>query len=114
MEAIRKTDTYTLEVKRRETDGNVAASFLKDYKGIVQTDGYAGYNFLDFKEDIIHMGCWVHVRRKFKAVTGLKYISKLYKIEKEAKEQKLSPEQIYDRRQALAEPILDEFKIWLD
>lgn len=109
--------------------GDVAASFLKDYKGIVQTDGYAGYNFLDSKEDIIHMGCWVHARRKFKAVTkaagnkknlsgnavtGLKYISKLYKIEKEAKEQELSPEQIYDRRQALAVPILDEFKIWLD
>jgi hypothetical protein len=37
--------------------GDVAASFLNGYKGIVQTDGYSGYGFLDQKKDILHVGC---------------------------------------------------------
>jgi len=109
--------------------GDIPSRFLKGYKGTVQTDGYAGYNFLDTQEDIRHVGCWVHARRKFKEVTraagnknsnagnagtALKYISKLYKIEKEAQLKKLSPRQLYDQRQSLAVPILDEFKKWLD
>lgn len=109
--------------------GDVAASFLKDYKGIVQTDGYGGYDFLDTKKGILHVGCWVHARRKFKEVTkaagnktsslgnagtALKYISLLYKIEKHAMDKKLSPDQIHDQRLEHAVPILDEFKKWLD
>jgi len=109
--------------------GDVAAGFLKGYKGIVQTDGYGGYNFLDDKKDILHVGCWVHARRKFKEVTkavgnkknpsgnagtALKYIGKLYKIEKEAQLEELSPDQLYAQRQSEAIPILDEFKKWLD
>jgi len=77
--------------------GDVASQFLNGYQGIVQTDGYAGYNFLDIITGIIHVACWVHARRKFTDVvkalgrgkgipgnagTALKYISKLYKIEK--------------------------------
>ena len=109
--------------------GDVAAAFLKDYKGIVQTDGYVGYNFLDTKKEITHVGCWVHARRKFKDVTkaagnktnssgnagtALKYISKLYKIEKEARANGLSPDQLYEQRQSQAVPVIDEFKQWLD
>lgn len=109
--------------------GDVAASFLKGYEGIVQTDGYGGYNFLDNQKGIVHVGCWVHARRKFNEVTkaagnktgstgnagtALKYISRLYKIEKEARTKKLSPDQLYDKRQSQAVPILNEFKKWLD
>ncbi len=109
--------------------GTVVASFLKNYRGIVQTDGYAGYNFLDSRKGITHMGCWVHARRKFNEVTkaagnkknpagnaavALKYISRLYKIEKEARQNELSLEQLYDQRQLFAVPILEEFKQWLD
>jgi len=109
--------------------GDVASMFLNGYQGIVQTDGYVGYDFLDTQKEICHVGCWVHARRKFKEVTkiagnksdragnagsALKYISKLYKIEKEAREQKLSSEQLYEKRQTEAVPILDEFKKWLD
>ncbi|MFO8000282.1 MAG: IS66 family transposase [Marinilabilia sp.] len=110
--------------------GDVAASFLNGYKGIVQTDGYSGYGFLDNEEDILHVGCWVHARRKFVEVTkaagkksknpagnagtALKYIGMLYKIEKTARANQLSPGEIYEKRQAEAAPILDEFKKWLD
>lgn len=109
--------------------GDVAASFLNGYKGIVQTDGYKGYDFLDKITGVIHVACWTHARRGFKnvtkaagnkmsssgnAITALKYIGLLYKIEKEARVQKLTPEQLYDRRQKEAIPILNEFKKWLD
>jgi transposase len=97
--------------------GDVAAIFLKGYKGIVQTDGYGGYNFLDDKKDILPVDFWVHIHRKFKEVTkavgnkrnssgnagiALKGISKLYKIEKEARLEELSPDQVYAQRQSTA------------
>ncbi len=111
--------------------GDVARNLLNGYRGIVQTDGYVGYDFLDNIKEIIHVACWVHARRKFvdvtkaagikkgnpptgNASTALKYISKLYKIEKEARELGLSADNIYKNRQEKAVPILDEFKKWLD
>ena len=36
---------------------------LKDFKGILQTDGYRGYDGLRLREDIINLGCWDHARR---------------------------------------------------
>jgi transposase len=77
--------------------GDVAADFIKGYEGVIQTDGYKGYDFIDHIKEILHMGCFAHVRRKFVAVekaagkpadatkqtiTGqaLKYIRKLYEI----------------------------------
>lgn len=111
--------------------GDVASKFLNGYQGIVQTDGYAGYNFLDTIIGIIHVACWIHARRKFTDVlkaggvkktnppignagTALKYISKLYKIEKEAQKLELSAADLYRVRQEKAVPILNEFKKWLD
>lgn len=46
----------------------VIREWLADYKGIVQTDGYKGYDFLDHREGILHAACWVHARRKFTKV----------------------------------------------
>ena len=112
--------------------GKVAKEFLKDFKGYVQTDGYLGYDFIEQMADIIHLGCWAHVRRKFVEVinaTGkdkdgkkkpgsgdvaLDYIGKLYQIEKECVQQKLKPEQIALERQARAGPVLAQFRAWLD
>lgn len=112
--------------------GDVAASFLKGYKGVVQTDGYSGYNFLDHADDILHVGCLTHSRRKFVDVTkaagrykkktekesnadiALRYISALYQIEREVKDQNLSPDKLHELRQKKSVPILKEFKKWLD
>jgi transposase len=74
--------------------------------------------------------CWVHARRKFvevtkavsrktqtpvgNAATALKYIGKLYKIEKAARADLLSPRELYEKRQKEVAPILEEFKKWLD
>jgi transposase len=104
----------------------VAASFLRDFKGYIQTDGYQGYDFLDELEGVIHLGCWAHARRKFMEVTkaagkgktgsadvALTYIGKLYTLEKNVRLNKLSPKEIYRERQQKSKPILEEFRDWL-
>ena len=107
--------------------GAVAKAFLGDFKGCVQTDGYSGYDFLDRDEDIRHIGCWAHARRKFMDVVkaqgknsksriggkAVSYIRKLYKIEKEAREKGLSPDEVYHLRQKESRPVSDDFKKWL-
>lgn len=107
--------------------GDVAKLFLDGYEGIVQTDGYVGYDFLDSRFGIIHVGCWSHARRKFvdakKAGTknkigsadkALSIIRSLYALEKMARQQEMDPDEIYEMRQSQAKPILERFKKWLD
>jgi transposase len=103
--------------------GEVPKEFLGKYNGCVQTDGYAGYDFLDNNPDITHIGCWAHVRRKFFEVTqvsrttgsadvALSYIQKLYAIERNI--DGLTHEEIIKTRREKSAPVLDEFKSWLD
>lgn len=47
--------------------GEVPRTFLKGFKGILQTDGYGGYNGLS---DVLRVGCFAHVRRKFVDAAG--------------------------------------------
>ncbi|MBU0499900.1 MAG: IS66 family transposase [Gammaproteobacteria bacterium] len=110
--------------------GAVPKQLLADYKGWLMTDGYDGYNHLS--DDIVRVGCWAHARRKFdeaikaqgkkdkakpktgRAHQGLAYIQALYRIEREAKDRELSPEDRGLLRQQKARPILDDLKAWLD
>ena len=39
--------------------------FLKDYKGTLQTDGYAVYKQYYANDQVTHLACWAHARRKF-------------------------------------------------
>jgi len=112
--------------------GDVVSEYLKGYQGYVQSDGFSGYDFIDHNPDIVHVGCWAHARRKFvdvvkasgnrKSIKGrtgnaemaIKYIKKLYAIEKKAAERELTYKEIYEERLKYAKPILDEFKAWLD
>jgi transposase len=107
--------------------GDVVRTFLRDFQGYVQTDGYAAYNFLDYEKDIRHIGCWAHTRRGFQNVIkaqgknrkigaadeAMKYIRKLYKLEKQARKKGFTVEEIYHMRQTEAKPILEDFKKWL-
>ena len=95
--------------------GDVAKAFLRDFEGYVQTDGYSGYDFLDHDENIRHIGCWAHARRKFMDVVkaqgknsksrsggkALSYIRKLYHIEKKPGKTSISPDEIYQIRQKI-------------
>jgi transposase len=107
--------------------GDVARAFLRGFQGYVQTDGFAGYDFLDHEKEIHHIGCWAHARRKFSDVIkaqgknrksgaadeAIKYIKRLYKLEKDAHRNEFTTEEIYRMRQNEAKPILEDFKKWL-
>ena len=41
------------------------ASHLRDFRGVLQADAYAGFNRLYEHGRIIEAACWAHVRRKF-------------------------------------------------
>lgn len=96
-------------------------TFLEGYEGTVMTDGYAAWRMLN---DVTHLGCWAHARRKFKdaidlspkktgkAKQAMSYIQKLYGIEK--KIISLKTEERYLIRQKESIPILTAFHTWLD
>lgn len=103
--------------------GQHAKDFLNGFKGYLQTDGYAGYNWVSETSDIIHLGCMTHARRPFaelvkliknpgKAHQALAFIQKLYAVEKEARQ--LMPDERFELRNQKAKPILDKFKDWLN
>lgn len=103
----------------------VADGLLKNFKGYLQTDAYAGYNHVKNQSHVIDVGCMAHCRRRFfdivkiskkpgAAHTAVNFIAKLYAIEKIAKQRKLSYPQIKQLRQEKAVPILLSFKAWLD
>ena len=95
---------------------------LKDFKGYLQTDGYAVYEDFAKRSDIILLGCMAHARRKFdeaksndstRAEYVLTEIQKLYALERHAKTQALSVAQIHELRQTQAIPVLVELKAWM-
>ena len=61
-----KLVSYLYEKGSRARD--VLLDFIKGFKGTLSTDGYAAYQIFDGEgyPDILHCGCWAHVRRKFK------------------------------------------------
>ena len=104
--------------------GDNAASYLKDFKGYVHSDGYSGYNKLD---GITRCGCWAHLRRKFveaipdkKAVDapltsaeiGRDFCNQLFKVEESLKD--LTPKERFCKRLELEKPILEVFWCWLE
>ncbi len=43
----------------------VPSTRLIDFQGLLQTDGYSGYNSMRACRDVINLGCFSHCRRKF-------------------------------------------------
>ncbi len=73
----------------RSRDGPIA--FLQDYRGALQSDGYAAYDA--FEKQLTMHGCWAHARRYFfeaqdreLAKHALLEIGQLYGIEREIRE----------------------------
>ncbi len=94
---------------------------LKHFAGILQADGYAGFERLYARGDVVEAACWAHVRRKFYdlhvanhspiAAEALSRIGALYSIETEMRGR--PPDQRKAARQARAGPLLDELHDWL-
>ena len=108
----------------RSTD--VISSFLSGFEGYLQNDGYTAYTKFAKTTlgQITTLGCWAHARRKFVKITkvaakkgvafgAVKLIAELYKIERQAKADNLSFEEIWQLRQKESKPILEELKKFL-
>jgi transposase len=103
--------------------GQYAEDILQGFSGIVQVDGYAGYNRLLRRADqsIQLAYCWAHARRKLHEIAknstapiaqaGLKQIAALYRIETDIRGQ--SPEARLAVRQEYSAPKIKAFKEWL-
>ena len=106
----------------------VPLRLLDGFEGVLQTDGYAGYNKVCRDHPITRIGCWDHARRKFveaskaapskkkgqqvsKADVAIGKIRKLYAIEDRI--QDLEPEEKTAQRQKLSQPVLDDLQEWL-
>ena len=117
--------------------GERANRFLKDFNGILISDGYGGY----LKVEVIRAGCWTHMRRKWveampkgvpsessTAAIGLKYCTQLFEFERRI--ENLSNEERAIERQKIhvkgdnkpdeeqeppsAKEILQEYWKWID
>jgi transposase len=98
---------------------------LGDYEGYVQTDGYEVYDpACDGAKNVVHVGCFAHVRRNFhdahkksqragSAEEALATIARLYRVEK-LREVYEDPQEFAAERRRQAEPILAEFRAWLE
>jgi transposase len=102
-------------------------SHLKSFRGLLQADGYAGFNALYAGKNgqdppAVEVACWAHVRRKIFDVheaTGsplareaLERMGALFAIEREING--LRPEERRRVRQLRAKPVLDELKAFFD
>lgn len=102
--------------------GQHAERILQGFTGILQVDGYAGYNRLLVPDRTIRLAyCWAHARRKLIEITrmgpapiaqeGLRLIRSLYAIEAEITG--MDPEARLQARQSRSAPIMAELSQWL-
>jgi transposase len=102
--------------------GEHPEAHLASFRGVLQADGYAGFERLYEHDRIREAACWAHVRRKFYelyeaqrspvAQEALERIAKLYELEATIRG---SPaEERREVRKARAGPLLEDFKGWLE
>ena len=108
----------------KDKSANSAETLLAGYKGVLQTDGYDGYNSVGRRKEIWHVGCWAHARRKFHeafkagqknnlAEKGLEFIQELHDVHRELGKKDLSPEEFTSKRRRDSVVILRRFRKWL-
>ena len=94
------------------------AKFLKDWNGILQTDGYQAYDQVG-GPGLVHVGCWAHARRKFvdavkvnpkdgAAIAMVTRMDALFLVDRHARQQRLSLEERAALRREHAEPWVEE------
>jgi transposase len=98
------------------------AAHLQNFKGIIQVDGYPGFERLPAAGHIQLAACWAHVRRKFYEVhqaTGspiaaeaLRRIGELYALEARIRGQTAEARKNVRRGRSL--PLVTAMKIWLE
>ncbi len=97
------------------------AEHLKTFCGILQVDGYAGFEALADKGTVTLAACWAHARRRFfelheagspVATEAVRRIGELYRIEAEIRGR--PPDERQQARAGRSKPLVDALRIWLD
>lgn len=95
---------------------------LKDFKGALQADAYAGFHYLYQGGAIYGVACWAHTRRKFHDIhaihpspttsEALDRIGALYGIEEEIRGKPADLRR--EVRQARARPLVEGLRSWME
>jgi transposase len=95
---------------------------LRDFRGMLQADAYAGFDPLYESGRIQEAACWAHVRRKFYdlhvahnspvAAEALRRIGELYAVEADVRGQQ--PEERRRVRNERSRPLLGSLKQWFE
>jgi len=98
------------------------AAHLEAFRGVLQVDGYAGFERLTTDGNIVLAACWAHTRRKFydlHEATGspiaaevLRRISELYAIEKNIRGRTAQERQTV--RNVQSRPLVEAMKPWFE
>lgn len=101
--------------------------FVKDwfegFKGYLHVDGDDFFELVGEYAGLVN--CNAHGRRKFEPIAqgtkgkglakeAMRFFKELYKVEREAKDNHLTPDQRYELRQKKSKPLMEKFKLWLD
>ncbi len=95
---------------------------LHGFEGYLQTDGNVSYDTKGVEDNVTHLNCLVHARRKFDAALDydrkrasyvLKVIQKIYLIERQIKQSGLDHDQIVLTRNKQIKPLLEQLHKWL-
>jgi transposase len=95
------------------------------FEGYLHVDGDNFFDLIGAMPKVFLANCNSHARRKFEPIAqsakgkglakeAMLFFKHLYKIEREAKNNNLTPQQRYGLRQREAKPLLEKFKQWLD
>ena len=95
---------------------------LKNFKGALQADAYAGFHHVYGTGDIYEVACWAHARRKFHEIhaihaspittEALARIGALYAIEDEIRGKPADLRR--NIRQTSARPLIDDLRKWME
>lgn len=103
----------------------VPEQLLKEYQGVLMSDGYKPYRTVAAVQGLTHLCCWAHARRRFteaqkaqpkgcsgRADKGLAMIDKLYAVEKQCRDSDAATR--HRTRQESSVPALTTLKAWLE
>jgi len=95
---------------------------LSAFKGVLQVDGYAGFERLASKGDVVLAACWAHARRKFYdvhqatgspiAAEALRRIGELYAVEKAIRGRNQAERK--EARNSGSRHLVDALRAWLE
>jgi transposase len=104
---------------------NFLTHFFEGFRGYLHVDGQNIFDELAEDGAVQLVYCNSHARRKFEpiakaakkpglAVLAMEHYKKLYKIEREAKDNQMTPTQRFQLRQEKSKPLIDTFEAWLE